>query len=284
MQIEVKDLSYTYNPKSPFAKQALNGVNLSVEKGEMLAIIGHTGSGKSTFVQHLNGLIKVQSGSVIVNGIDLTAKKPDFTSLRKEVGMVFQYPEYQLFADTVAIDVAFGPKNAKMEKEEIDRRVKEAIEMVGLDYNLTAQKSPFDLSGGERRRAALAGVLATNPGILILDEPTAGLDPQGKGQILSIVRQLNKQKGVTVIMVSHDMNEIYENADRVVLFEEGKVLGDAATQEMFDGREIKGLELPAMAVIKNLLREKGQDIKGLKVKDVAQSIIDIYNKRRKGNV
>ena len=250
----------------------------------MLAIIGHTGSGKSTFVQHLNGLIKVQSGSVIVNGIDLTAKKPDFTSLRKEVGMVFQYPEYQLFADTVAIDVAFGPKNAKMEKEEIDRRVKEAIEMVGLDYNLTAQKSPFDLSGGERRRAALAGVLATNPGILILDEPTAGLDPQGKGQILSIVRQLNKQKGVTVIMVSHDMNEIYENADRVVLFEEGKVLGDAATQEMFDGREIKGLELPAMAVIKNLLREKGQDIKGLKVKDVAQSIIDIYNKRRKGNV
>ena len=184
MSIVVKNLNFVYNPKTPFEKHALVDVNLTVDDGDFLAVIGHTGSGKSTFIQHLNGLIKLQDGVINVDGIDLSLKKVDFKKLRGTVGMVFQYPEYQLFADTVYNDVAFGPKNLKLSKEEIDERVKEAISLVGLNFDYVSQKSPFELSGGEKRRVAIAGVIAMRPKILILDEPTAGLDPQGKKEIL----------------------------------------------------------------------------------------------------
>ena len=210
--IFAQDLNFTYNPKSGFAKHALINVDLTVCQGEFVAIVGHTGSGKTTFVQHLNALIRVQSGYLNVLGQDLSAKKPDLKLLRRQVGMVFQYPEYQLFADTVLADVCFGLKNFGIDKDERENMAREALELVGLDFAKVKDKSPFDLSGGEKRRVALAGVLAMKPKILVLDEPTAGLDPRGKSEILTLVKKLNQTEGVTVLMVSHDMNEVYENA------------------------------------------------------------------------
>lgn len=180
MSIIAKGLNFVYNPKSPFEKDALKDVTVNIEDGETVCIIGHTGSGKSTFVQHLNGLIRVQSGSLVVEGIDLSVKKPDLKQVRSKVGLVFQYPEYQLFADTVYKDVAFGPVNMKLPEEEVGERVKEALRLVGLDPEIFGEKSPFELSGGEKRRVALAGIIAMRPRVLVLDEPTAGLDPRGK--------------------------------------------------------------------------------------------------------
>lgn len=274
MSIIAKGISYTYNPNTPFAKQALTDVNLTVNDGEFLGLIGHTGSGKSTFVQHLNGLIRLEKGELVVEGINLADKKPDLKKLRSFVGMVFQYPEYQLFADTVAKDVAFGPKNMRLPPEETDRRVKQALETVGLDYAAVADKSPFDLSGGERRRAALAGVLAMEPRVLILDEPTAGLDPMGKTEILSLMKKIRDQRGATVIMISHDMNEIYENADRVAVFVDGTIKHDMPPDELFalPDMEKLGLMQPAMAKVKSLLAQKGFEIKGRTVKEVFESI------------
>ncbi|MCX4287538.1 MAG: energy-coupling factor transporter ATPase, partial [Clostridia bacterium] len=224
MSIVVKNLNFVYNPKSPFEKHALVDVNLTVDDGDFLAVIGHTGSGKSTFIQHLNGLIKLQDGVINVDGIDLSLKKVDFKKLRGTVGMVFQYPEYQLFADTVYNDVAFGPKNLKLSKEEIDERVKEAISLVGLNFDYVSQKSPFELSGGEKRRVAIAGVIAMRPKILILDEPTAGLDPQGKKEILGLVTKLRQTTSPTIIMINHDMNEVARYATKVAVFDMGSVV------------------------------------------------------------
>ena len=256
-------LNFTYNAKSPFAKHALSDVNLTINKGEFVAIVGHTGSGKTTFVQHLNALIRVQSGQLCVLEHNLSAKRPDLKALRQQVGMVFQYPEYQLFADTVLDDVCFGLKNFGVEKDKRIEMAKEALELVGLDFAKIKDKSPFDLSGGEKRRVALAGVLAMKPQILVMDEPTAGLDPRGKREILSLVTELNKTHGVTVIMVSHDMNEVYENANRVVVFSNGQIVHDTTPRELFrleDEIVAMNLEVPAMAQFTNELERQGYHI------------------------
>ena len=263
MSIVIKDLNFVYSPKSPFEKHALVDVNLTVEEGDFLAIIGHTGSGKSTFVQHLNGLVKLQKGSIIVDGIDLGQKKIDYKKLRSTVGMVFQYPEYQLFADTVYDDVAFGPKNLKLSKEEIDIRVKEAIKLVGLDFDYVNQKSPFELSGGEKRRVALAGVLAMRPKILVLDEPTAGLDPQGKKEILDLVTKLHKTMTPTIIMINHDMDEVAKYANKVAVFDMGTVQYLLKPQQLFEKQDelVKmGLDIPTLAKLKNYLAKRGIEL------------------------
>ncbi len=276
MSISVKGVDFVYNKGSAFEKHALDNINIEIAQGEMVAIVGHTGSGKTTFVQHLNALVRLQSGSMIVNGHNLSDKKVDLRALRGDVGMVFQYPEYQLFADTVELDVAFGPKNIGMPADTISAVVKNAIELVGLDYESIKSQSPFDLSGGQKRRVALAGVLAMQPKILVLDEPTAGLDPAGKSEILSLVKKLNTEQGITVVMVSHDMNEVYENCDRVIVFSHGAVAYDMPTQQLFATQDIEslGLELPTMAKFVRVLEDSGIHLQGRlrTVSDVVSAI------------
>ena len=263
--IELKNLTFIYSKKTPFEKRALDDINLSVEEGTFLGIIGETGSGKSTLIQHLNGLIKVQdkkNSSVIVNGLSATDKKT-LKKLRFEVGIVFQYPEYQLFEDTVKKDVAFGPKNMKLEKDEIDARVRRALEVVGLDYNEFAERSPFELSGGEKRRVAIAGVIAMQPKILVLDEPVAGLDPVGRAEILALIKQLQKDVSPTIIMVSHNMDDIAVLADRIIAMHDGKIELDGSPEEVFCNRdkiaEI-GLDLPMATRLRDKLVAKGVNL------------------------
>ena len=263
--IEIKNLTYVYSPKTPYEKVALSDINLTIEEGQFVGVVGATGSGKSTLVQHLNGLIKIQDkkkSQVAVNGMNATEKKT-LKNLRFEVGMAFQYPEYQLFADTVEKDVAFGPKNMKLEKEEIDRRVRRAIEVVGLDYDSFAHRSPFDLSGGEKRRVAIAGVIAMEPKILVLDEPVAGLDPQGREEILALVKKLQKEVSPTVIMVSHNMDDIAVIADRIVALKDGKIIADGTPKEVFSNRRLiaeAGLDVPCATKISDRLIERGIDL------------------------
>lgn len=258
--VYAQHVSFSYEPKSKTKVYAVNDVSLDIKQGEFVAIVGHTGSGKSTFLQHLNALVRLQSGSLAVCGRDLGAKKVDLKALRRSVGMVFQYPEYQLFADTVYEDVCFGPKNFGMDKADFEKLAREALTTVGMEFDVVRNKSPFDLSGGEKRRVALAGVLVTKPSVLVLDEPTAGLDPRGKSEILSVVNTLNKRDGVTVIMVSHDMNEVYENATRVIVFRDGSVAYDLPPRQLFRLEEeivAMGLEVPHMAKFCNRLEQGG---------------------------
>ena len=263
--IELKNLTFIYSKKTPFEKRALDNINLSVEEGTFLGVIGETGSGKSTLIQHLNGLIKVQdkkNSSVIVDGLSATDKKT-LKKLRFEVGIVFQYPEYQLFEDTVRKDVAFGPKNMKLDKDEIDARVRRALEVVGLDYDEFAERSPFELSGGEKRRVAIAGVIAMQPKILVLDEPVAGLDPVGRAEILALIKQLQKDVSPTIIMVSHNMDDIAVLADRIIAMHDGRIELDGTPEEVFCNRdkiaEI-GLDLPMATRLRDKLVAKGVNL------------------------
>lgn len=282
MRIVAEHLNYTYNEKSPFAAHALKDVSLTVEEGEFFGIIGHTGSGKSTFVQHLNGLLRVPSSlkkykkkkpkkgtvpppetALTVGEFDLTNKKTDFRALRRSVGMVFQYPEYQLFAETVFDDVAFGYKNfaqKKPEKEELESAVKGALEVVGLNYEEVKDVSPFDLSGGQKRRVAIAGVIVTRPEVLVLDEPAAGLDPLGKKEIMELLHKLHSEWCKTVVIVSHDMDEIAENCTKAAVFSEGEVKYVLPPAELFtltDELLALGLDVPLTAKLCAALKRRG---------------------------
>lgn len=267
MRIEVKDLVYSYGQSSALKNHALNGVTLTVEEGEFFGIIGHTGSGKSTFVQHLNALIKPQkdSGSVTVGDFNLTDKKCDYSALRGRVGMVFQYPEYQLFAETVKEDVAFGVRNFMPEKteQEIEVMVKDALETVGLNYERIKDSSPFDLSGGQKRRVAIAGVIVTKPEVLVLDEPVAGLDPVGKRDFLALLHRLHSTFVKTIILVTHDMDIVSENCTKAAVFSQGKIRLVGTPKEIFkDYEQINelGLDLPLTAYLTKALGGVDNDL------------------------
>ncbi|MBR2480261.1 MAG: energy-coupling factor transporter ATPase [Clostridia bacterium] len=263
MQIKVENLRYTYSPKTPFEKVALDDISFVINEGDTIGIIGSTGSGKSTLCQHFNALIRISHGKIFVGEMELHSKKLDLGTLRKTVGMLFQYPEYQLFADTVKDDVEFGPLNFGMSKEDASILSKYALELTGLDYEEVKDKSPFELSGGQKRRAAIAGVIASRPEILVLDEPTAGLDPQGKREILDLVKKLKESYVKTVIMISHNMDEIAEYCNRVIVLNESKLLYDTTPRELFSHPEKlqeTGLEVPHVVALALSLKEKGIDL------------------------
>ena len=263
MSIEVRHLTHTYGEGTALRTVALNDISFTVQKGEFVGIVGHTGSGKSTLVQHLNGLLKPSSGQVLIDGEDLNGEKVNRRALRQRIGLVFQYPEYQLFEESVARDIAFGPKNQGLSAEEIDRRVRKAMGSVHLEYEKYAEKSPFELSGGQMRRVAIAGVLAMEPEVLILDEPTAGLDPRGRDRILSMLEELQARDGTTILMVSHSMEDMARLASRLLVISEGRLAADGTPRELFSRPELMtslGLDVPEAARLCAVLREKGYDL------------------------
>jgi energy-coupling factor transport system ATP-binding protein len=255
MSIKIENLTHIYMPKTPFQKVALNKVNLQINEGEFITLIGHTGSGKSTLIQHLNGLLKPSEGTIIVDGVNITEKGVKLSDIRKKVGLVFQYPEYQLFEETIEKDIEFGPRNLGLGEDEIHKRVIKAMEMVGLDYETYKDKSPFELSGGQKRRVAIAGVVAMEPKVLILDEPTAGLDPKGRDEILGQIKKLHKEYNMTIILVSHSMEDVAKIADRVIVMNSGKVILDGSPAKVF--QQIETLEEVGLAVpqVTYLIRE-----------------------------
>ena len=260
--IETKNLTYTYGAGTPFSKTAIEDVNIAIKKGEFIGLIGHTGSGKSTLIQQLNGLLRPTSGTVLLNGKVIWEKKKEIRKVRFQVGMVFQYPEYQLFEDTVIKDIGFGPRNMGLSQDEVNQRVMQAVDFVGLDHALL-EKSPFDLSGGEKRRAAIAGVIAMDPDVLVLDEPTAGLDPQGRDHLLSQIKAYHKQRQNTVILVSHSMEDIARVADRVLVMNESKVFLFDETAKVFShAKELEqiGLRVPQVTKIMMKLHENGYPV------------------------
>ncbi|MEA4825271.1 MAG: energy-coupling factor transporter ATPase [Clostridium sp.] len=263
MSIKIENLTHIYMPGSPFEKKALDDINITIDDGEFVALIGHTGSGKSTLIQHINGLLKASSGKIFIDDIDITSEKVKLSKIRKNVGLVFQYPEYQLFEETVEKDIAFGPKNLGLDNEEISRRVKKAMNMVGLDYDTYSQKSPFDLSGGQKRRVAIAGVVAMEPKVLILDEPTAGLDPRGRDEILEQIKALREEYNMTIILVSHSMEDVAKLATRVLVMHKGKCILDGTPSKVFkeiDTLEDVGLAVPQVTYLVQKLRSKGFNI------------------------
>lgn len=260
--IQTEDLTYTYGPNTPFQRTALHSVSLSIEEGAFLGVIGHTGSGKSTFIQHLNGLLKPASGRVYIDGVDLASSKEAALNARFQVGLLFQYPEYQLFDETVSQDIAFGPRNMGLSEAEVEARVHDAAGFVGLEEALLS-KSPFELSGGEKRRAAIAGVMAMRPRVLILDEPTAGLDPRGQEQILDNILTYKRETGATVIMVTHSMEEIARLADTIAVFKSGQIVMEGTPADIFaqgDALRDLGLAVPAVTRIAMRLAELGRPI------------------------
>ena len=260
--LEIKNLTHTYGVGTPFQRSAVEDVSFTVEPGEFLGVIGHTGSGKSTLIQHLNGLLRPTSGQVFLDGKDIWAEPKKIRNVRFQVGLVFQYPEYQLFEETVYQDIAFGPKNQGKTGEELDRAVREAARLVGLrDSHL--EKSPFELSGGQKRRAALAGVLAMEPKVLVLDEPTAGLDPAGRENLMANIREYHRNKGTTILLVSHSMDEIARNADRILVLKSAHILMSGTPAEVFArGEELlsAGLDVPQITRVAMALRDRGLPI------------------------
>lgn len=274
--LELKNLSYVYGTGTPFEKTAVNNLSLSIEKGEFIGIMGHTGSGKSTLVQMLNGLMKPTSGQVFLDGEDIWANPKEIRKIRFKVGMVFQYPEYQLFEETVVKDIAFGPTNMGKSGAELEKAVNDAARFTGLKDELL-NKSPFDLSGGEKRRAAIAGVIAMNPEVLVLDEPTAGLDPMGRDVLLSQIVQYHKERKNTVILVSHSMEDIARVADKIIVMNKSNLVMFDKTKEVFSkGRELEkiGLRVPQITKIMLELREKGFNVpEGILTVDEAMNCI-----------
>ncbi len=283
--LELRDLSYVYGMKTPFEKKAVDKVTLSIEKGEFIGIIGHTGSGKSTLVQMLNGLIRPTGGQVLLDGTDIWEKPKEIRKIRFRVGMVFQYPEYQLFDETVYKDISFGPKNMGKSGDELDFAVRKAAEFAGLKDELL-NKSPFDLSGGEKRRAAIAGVIAMDPEVLILDAPTAGLDPMGRELLLSQIMQYHRERKNTVLLVSHSMEDIARVADRIIVMNNSKLEMFETTKKVFShGRELEkiGLRVPQITRIMSILKDKGYDVDdgALNVGDALMQITALLKKEGK---
>lgn len=263
MSIEIKNLTHIYDQGSPYQTSALDQVSLVINEGEIIGLIGHTGSGKSTLIQHMNGLLKATSGSILIDGEDITLKGVRLDAVRKKVGLVFQYPEYQLFEETIAKDVAFGPAQQGLSEQEITSRVQEAMSIVGLDYESFKDRSPFELSGGQRRRAAIAGILAMDPKYLILDEPTAGLDPKGREDVLGQILALHQRKGIAVILVSHSMEDIAKLVDRIVVMHQGKITLNGTPSEVFkhaDELRAIGLGVPQVTEMTDVLKSRGIDL------------------------
>jgi energy-coupling factor transport system ATP-binding protein len=287
MSIKIEKLSYIYDEGMPFETRAVDNISFTIKKGEFVGLIGHTGSGKSTLIQTINGLLKPSKGKIFVNDMDLTDKKVKKSNIRKKVGLVFQYPEYQLFEETIYKDIAFGPKNLNLKSNEIDIRVREAMEIVGLDFEDLHDMSPFELSGGQKRRVAIAGVLAMKPEVLILDEPTAGLDPRGRDEILAQIKMLNKEKGVTIILVSHSMEEVANVVDRLIVLDNGKKVLDGEVREVFKEYELLtriGLGVPQVTELINRLILKGFNIEETVLNvDEANEVILKYLGRAKND-
>ncbi|MGO1369105.1 MAG: energy-coupling factor transporter ATPase [Senegalia sp. (in: firmicutes)] len=264
MKIRIENLNHIYNPGNPFEIKALDDINLEIDKGEFVGLIGHTGSGKSTLIQHLNGLLKATSGKIFIGDTEITKKDTKFKKIRQRVGLVFQYPEHQLFEETVCKDIAFGPKNLGLSEEEIEIRIKESMEVVGLNYEEVKDRSPFELSGGQRRRVAIAGVLAMKPDILILDEPTAGLDPRGRDEILGQIKSLYEKYKITIILVSHSMEDIAKLVNKLIVMHKGRISmvdGPRAIFKRVEELENIGLGIPQITYLMRELKKRGKDIK-----------------------
>ena len=285
MSIKVEQLSHIYSPGTPFESVALKNVNFEVSNGEFIGLIGHTGSGKSTLIQHLNGLLKATSGKIYIDGMDLTSSDVTLTDIRKKVGLVFQYPEYQLFEETIEKDIAFGPSKLNLSAEEITKRVKDAMKMVGLNYEALKDKSPFELSGGQKRRVSIAGVLAMKPDILILDEPTAGLDPKGRDEILNQIRVVQQTYGTTIILVSHSMDDVSRLVNRLIVMNRGEVAFDGTPRQIFAHQqkmEAIGLGVPKVVELSNKLREQGWEISEdiLTLEEMKEAILKEWRKKQ----
>ena len=283
MSIVLEHVSYTYSPETAYEIHALKDVNLEIPDGQFIGLIGHTGSGKSTLVQHLNGLVRATSGHIYFNGEDIYAKDYDMRRLRSRVGLVFQYPEHQLFEVDVLSDVCFGPKNQGLSPEEAKERAREALRMVGISEEYEKQ-SPFELSGGQKRRVAIAGVLAMEPDVLILDEPTAGLDPKGRDEILDEISSLHKERGITVILVSHSMEDVAKYVERIIVMNQGEVLHDGAPREVFrhyKELESVGLAAPQVTYIVHTLKDKGFDVDGdaTTIEEAKETILEAFRKK-----
>ncbi|MBQ6715369.1 MAG: energy-coupling factor transporter ATPase [Clostridia bacterium] len=281
MPVVIKNLTHIYAPGTPFEKKALDNITLSIQDGEFVGLIGHTGSGKSTLIQHINALMQPTSGKVIVNGIDTSAPKSGL-EIRKSVGLVFQYPEYQLFEETIEKDVAFGPRNLGLDEEEIKKRVSHALDLVGIDEALYTN-SPFDLSGGQKRRVAIAGVLAMKPQILILDEPSAGLDPAGRADMRKLIKDI-KNEGVTVVMVSHSMDDVSKMCDRIIVMNKGTIALDGTPREVFKHTElIESIHLgvPAASKLRERLNRNGLNLSEdiYTIEDMKTAILENLQRR-----
>ena len=287
MSVIVKNLTYIYDEGMPFASKAIDDISFEIKDNDFVGLIGHTGSGKSTLIQHLNGLLKPSSGEIIVNGFNITDKDLNLTEIRKRVGIVFQYPEYQLFEETVEKDIAFGPGNLGLDEEEISKRVRKSMEAVGLDYETYKDKSPFDLSRGQKRRVAIAGVIAMNPEVLILDEPTAGLDPGGRDEIFNLIKKLHRDNNITIILSSHSMDDMAKLAQTIIVMNHGKIEFMGTPREVFTShadrlREI-GLDVPQVLELATKLRNKGFDIRPdvLTVEEIKDEILKVMRGRKK---
>ena len=285
MSIIVKNLTHIDNEGMPFASKALDDVSFEIKDRDFVGLIGHTGSGKSTLIQHLNGLLKPSSGEIFINDFNITDKNLNLTEIRKRVGVVFQYPEYQLFEETIDKDIAFGPSNLGLEESEIHNRVKASMEAVGLDYEGFKDKSPFELSGGQKRRVAIAGVIAMNPEVLILDEPTAGLDPGGRDEIFNLIKDLHEKKNMTIILSSHSMDDMAKLAKTLIVMNHGSVEFMGTPREVFKSNASKlkdiGLDIPQVLELALKLREKGFDISEdiLTLEEAKQEILKVVRGR-----
>lgn len=285
MSIKIENLKHIYMPGTPFEKVALDNVNFEINDGDFLAIIGHTGSGKSTLIQHLNGLLEPTSGSIIIDNSDISKDKSSLLEIRKHVGLVFQYPEYQLFEETIEKDIAYGPRNLGLKEEEINKRVKESMKMVGLDYEKFKDMSPFEVSGGQKRRVAIAGVIAMEPKVLILDEPTSGLDPKGRDDILAQIRKLHDVYKMTIVIVSHSMEDVANIADRVIVMNKGKIELSGSPKDVFkeiDTLEKIGLGVPQVTYLMAKLKQKGFDVSDevYTLKQAKEELLRIFSKNK----